>query len=151
MTIRPFEARDRADFLEMAGEFYRMPAVLHEIDPAHFTRTFDEILAGSPLAGGVIAELDGKAAGYALLSFTWSNEAGGLVVLVEEVYVREAFRSHGIGQEIFRYLRRKYDGEACRYRLEVTRENPRAAKLYERLGYRELDYRQMVLDRPDFA
>lgn len=145
--VRPFEAGDRAAFLEMAGDFYRMPAVLHDIDPQHFERTFDEIMAGSPLAGGLIAEHDGEKAGYALLSFTWSNEAGGLVVLIEEVYVKEAFRSHGIGQEIFAYIRKTYDGTARRYRLEVTRENPRAAQLYRRLGYQELDYLQMVLDQ----
>lgn len=36
--------------------------------------------------------------------------------------------------------------ECARYRLEVTGEN-RAARLYERMGFRYLDYKQMVIDR----
>ena len=34
-----------------------------------------------------------------------------------------------------------------RFRLEVTKKNQRAARLYERLGFQFLDYDQMTLDR----
>ena len=34
-----------------------------------------------------------------------------------------------------------------RFRLEVTRSNEKAVRLYERLGFTFLDYDQMILDR----
>ena len=145
--VRYFEQKDREAFLAMAKKFYTMPAVLHEVDPVFFENTFEEIMKGSPYAVGLIAEYNGEVGGYALLSLTWSNEVGGMVVLIEEAYVEEAFRSCGIGKEIFSFIRSEFDSRAKRYRLEVTKENTRAVKLYRALGYTDLDYGQMILDR----
>ncbi|WP_077533115.1 GNAT family N-acetyltransferase [Massiliimalia massiliensis] len=144
--VRYFKEQDKTAFLEMADRFYHMPAVLHSVDQSYFERTFDAIISGTPYAAGMLAEYEGKPAGYALLSLTWSNEAGGLVVWIEEAYVEAQFRSCGIGKELFAFIRREFDGKARRYRLEVTKDNLRAIKLYEALGYQPLDYRQMVLD-----
>ena len=91
-------------------------------------------------------EKDGQPAGYALLSLTYSNEAGGLCVLLEEIYVREDFRGCGLGKEFFSWTENRYP-QARRFRLEVTASNARAAALYTRLGYKKLDYVQMIKDR----
>ena len=39
-------------------------------------------------------------AGYALLAKTFSQEAGGLVVWLDEMYVRPAYRSKGLGPSV---------------------------------------------------
>ena len=144
--IRQFVEADREMFLDMAREFYHSPAVDHAVPEENFVRTFDAVLGGSPYAKGVMLEKDGVPAGYALLSLTYSNEAGGLCVLVEEVYVREQFRGCGLGKEFFAWTEARYP-EARRFRLEVTPSNERAAALYRRLGYERLDYLVMVKDR----
>ena len=86
--------------------------------------------------------------GYALLSKTFSQEVGGRVVWLEEIYLRENSRGKGLGKEFFAFFKQKY-AAARRLRLEVEPDNARAEKLYRSLGFEELGYKQMVLDNKD--
>ena len=144
--FRDFEPRDRGAFLKMAGALYASGATAHAVSGRNFERTFDEILGGGPYARGIMIEWDGRAEGYALLARTWSNEAGGMAVWVEEIYISEALRGRGIAGRFFHFLEEEYP-DAARFRLEVHESNNRAMALYERLGYERLDYVQMIRDR----
>lgn len=148
MVIRPLGQQDKNAFVRLVGQFYSLPAVAHAIPPQHAVDTFETILSGSPYAKGYLFEQDGKTAGYALLALTWSNEAGGLCVWIEELFIKEEFRGQGIGGEFFAWLLKEFSN-ARRFRLEATEENEGAVRLYRRLGYEFLEYRQMVFDRPD--
>lgn len=143
--IRPIQPTDREDFIRMVNEFYHSPAVLHPIPMAHIENTFEALMNQSPYARAYLFECDGQTAGYALLALTYSNEAGGLTVWIEELLVLEPFRSRGLGRELFAYLKEAYP-QAKRFRLEVTPENDKAIRLYKRMGYEPFDYLQMVLD-----
>ena len=147
--IRKLTENDRELYLEMAREFYHSPAVLHPVPDAYFERTVDEALRGETYAGIYILEEDGKPAGYGLTAKTFSQEAGGYVIWVEELYIRQEFRSRGLGGAFFRWLEENKGDEVKRLRLEVEEDNTRAIALYERLGYEVLDYRQMVKDDKD--
>ena len=142
--IRPFRQEDRDTYLAMSEIFYHSSAVSHPVDSAHFSRTFDTIMAGTPYALGVMVECEGKVVGYGLSSISYSNEAGGLQMLLEELYIDPEYRSRGLGKEFFDYME-SYPLDIKRYRLEVTAGN-RAKHLYDRLGYEQLDYIQMVKD-----
>ena len=131
----------------MSKEFYASNAVLHPIPDANFEKTFALLLSGSPAAEAFFAEKDGKAAGYALLSFSWSNEGGGLTVWLEEIYVRPAFQRLGVGSALLREILTAYAGKAARFRLETEDENTGARRLYERFGFRDFPYRQMILEQ----
>ena len=144
--LRPLTEQDRETFIRLADEFYHSPACLHPVDVENFHRTLDEILSGSPFTKGYLLKQNDQTAGYALVSFTYSNEAGGLVCLVEEAYVTPAFQGNGLGKELCAYLEQEFP-EVKRFRLEVTRCNERAISLYKLLGYENLDYLQMIKDR----
>ena len=148
LTIRDFSPGDREVYLTMAHEFYHSSAVERPVPDRHFTLAFDEIMGGSPYARGLLFELGGRPAGYALLAITFSCEAGGLAVWAEEVYVRPDFRGHGVGGAFLQFLEEEYRGRAARLRLEVEDDNQRAIALYQKKGYRWLNYRQMVRDFP---
>ena len=66
-------------------------------------------------------------------------------LLLDEHYRAPACRGKGYGEQVIRWAMEQHP-ECARYRLEVTGEN-RAARLYERMGFRYLDYKQMVIDR----
>lgn len=149
MNIRPIRADDRAYFIDMVHAFYRSPAVCHEIPAQNAARTFELLMHGSPYADCLIAEDDaGARCGYCLLALTWSNEAGGLCVWLEEILVEERMRGQGVGSRFIAAVHEKYN-TAARYRLEVTDDNPRAAALYHIRGFEDLPYRQMILDTPN--
>ncbi|HIW74861.1 MAG TPA: GNAT family N-acetyltransferase [Firmicutes bacterium] len=144
--FRPIGRQDRDTLVCLMREFYHSPAVLHPVPDAHFQKTADLILAGTPYADAYLFEEDGQTAGYALTAKTYSNEAGGLVLWLEEVYIRPAFQGRGIGGRFLRYLAEEYPEPIARLRLEVEEANEGAARLYRRAGYRDFPYRQMIWD-----
>jgi ribosomal protein S18 acetylase RimI-like enzyme len=82
-----------------------------------------------------------KVVGYAILSAFWSNEYGGLVGIVDELYVIPAYRGRGIGSRFIRQLIEAKDYVALQ--LEVFHDNERAFELYKRLGFGIIDRKFM--------
>ena len=142
--FRMAEACDKSVFLEMSHEFYSSDAVLHAVDSSFHEKAFAELLRSGTYLTCFLFECGDRVAGYALLSKMFSREAGGMVVWIEEIYVRSAFRGRGVGGAFFAWLRENVP--AIRYRLEVEPSNARAQSLYRRLGFSELPYVQMVLN-----
>lgn len=140
--IRPITKCDKQQYIEMAKEFYSMPCCVHEVDCSHFENAFDFCLTDNPYARLFILEYQGEIVGYGNISLTYSIEAGGNVVWLEELFIKPAFRGKGLGKEFFDYVQTNYP--AKRYRLEVTECNTNAIKLYKKLGYDYLEYKQMI-------
>lgn len=144
--IRKMTENDKELYITMAEEFYNSDAVLHPIPRDYFEKTANEALRSDEYAEIYLLEYEGETAGYGLTARTFSQEAGGQVLWIEELYIRKEFRSKGLGREFFSSLEDKNRGEIVRLRLEVEADNTRAISLYERLGYEVLDYVQMVKD-----
>ena len=142
MNIRRIENRDRERYLEMARTFYSSDAVMSPIPESYFEDTFDELMRSDMFARCYILEYDGKTVGYGLTARTFSQEAGGIAVFIEELYIDAEYRSKGFGSRFFEYLFHD-EPNAKRFRLEVEDTNPRAIELYKRLGFDFLEYLQM--------
>lgn len=146
-VIRDFTPQDRTGILNMVNTFYNSPGVLHKIPTRQFADVYDEMCnGGSGRLRGLAIEHEGELAGYCSLSFSYSTEAGGLVVLIEEVYISSGYRGRGLGGKVFAFLRQEYQNKAARLRLEVVEDNEGAINLYQRLGFQPLPYKQMILD-----
>jgi len=139
--IRPFTAEDRENYLAMAMEFMDSPAILHPIPQSYLEQNFQTAISESPFLKGYLFADEKTAMGYAMVSFSYSTERAGLLLWVEELYIRPAYRGQGLGTAFFRFVKEEFGVKG--YRLEVAPDNPRAAALYERLGYRDVVYRQM--------
>ena len=86
-----------------------------------------------PVRGRVVVlDVDGRAAGYAFLVNYWSNELGGEICTIDELYIEPAFRGRGHATALLTSLR---EGVVA-LELEVTPANVKARALYERLGFR---------------
>lgn len=147
LNFRDYEKEDRETVMAMCREFYSGDAVDHPVPMEYLEVTFDEIVKGSPYLRGILFEYEGKPAGYGQLSFTFSSEAGGFTVLVEEVFVSPAFQGKGIGSAYLEWLFEEYRGKAKRFRLEVCEGNAGAIRLYEKKGFTLLPYKQMILEK----
>ena len=143
--VRDAVQKDKQAFISMAAEFYSSGVVMHDINPVNFETTFNAAMDKSPYVRILMIESDEKPIGYALLSQTYSNEAGGMVLLIEEVYINEAYRGGGHGKGLFEFLEEQYPA-AKRFRLEVMGDNQKAISLYKRIGFDVLNYVQMVKD-----
>ncbi len=144
--IRELKQSDKEVFLAMCQEFYASPAVLHAIPVCYMEETFRQVTSGSPYASGYLICHEQEPVGYLLTSTTYSNEVGGLVLWLEELYLNEASRGLGLGGEAMEYVRKNCPENVRRLRLEVTPCNEGAIRLYERKGYEKLNYVQMVQD-----
>ena len=149
MLIRSIEQADRDYFIRSVNEFYHSPAVCHEISPRNAERTFELLMHGSPYADCLIAEDEtGAPCAYMLLALTWSNEAGGLCVWLEELMVNESMRGKGIGSKMIAAVHEKYNFLMLR-RLPRSTHKESSAALYRLLGFEDLPYRQMIMDTPN--
>lgn len=145
MKIREMTGADKNLYLEMGHKFYSSEAVLHALPEEIYEKNFAEIVSFSPYIKGYIIEKDGAPLGYMILSFTFSAEVGGMVVLIEELFLDEAARGQGVGTKALNFVKETFPN-AARHRLEVTNENEGAARLYARMGFKPLEYRQMIID-----
>ena len=81
--------------------------------------------------------LEGSAIrGYALLIPCWSNEFGGNLVFVDELFVKPDARNRGIARRFFEFVSGTRPFEAVAAVLEASPANIRASRLYESVGFR---------------
>lgn len=142
--VRKVKEADRELYLTLVKEFYSSEAVLHPIPAEYMTATFEEMMRSGDYVRGYLLSAGEETAGYALISLTFSQEAGGRVAWIEEIYIRPAFRGRGLGKEFFTYMEEHVESKVKRMRLELEPDNRQAKKLYEALGYEDLGYAQMV-------
>lgn len=147
MTIRDIKKEDFNQFIYMCRDFYSGDAVDHTVDEENFKKTFNELINNNPFLRALILEIDGICAGYAQLSFTWSNEAGGFTVWLEEIYIKPDFRGKQLGTKLIEFIMNEYKDKARRFRLEVSPSNHDAMKLYRKIGFNQLNYLQMTIDK----
>lgn len=125
--------------------FYHTDAVNAPVPEENYRATFDEMLRSDAYVKGYIFECEGNACGFVLLSKTFSQEAGGVSVTIEEIYIDPDYRSRGLATEFFEWLKNRPD--IMRLRIEVEDYNEGAKRLYERMGFELLPYLQMVIDK----
>ncbi len=92
--FRNAEEKDFALYMELAQEFYHSPAVMHPIPAQYMENTFREAMRSDVYIILRILEVDGEAAGYAILSRSFSPESGSPICWIEELYIRKAYRGH---------------------------------------------------------
>lgn len=90
-----------------------------------------------PEFGGIwIIEVGGKAAGYAVLCLGWSLEWRGMDAFLDELFVVPEWRCHGVGAKTVDFVSATAKELGARaLHLEAHHSNPRAAALYERIGF----------------
>ena len=145
MIIRKINSADREKYVAMAKDFYSSPAVLENIPEENITRSFLEFTGGTPFGDAFIFEENGSIVGYGVLAYTYSQEAGGKVVWLEEIYVCREHRGRGLGSEFIDFVLKEIP--AARYRLETEPENEAAARLYIRKGFELFEYVNYRIDR----
>ena len=78
----------------------------------------------------------GERVGYALMMDSWSIEFGGLVTILDEIYVLPAWRGKGVASRaILEFRKQSHARGAVMMCMETTPDNLSAQKLYQRLGF----------------
>jgi GNAT superfamily N-acetyltransferase len=129
----------------MMKQLYEEDRSERDVDHSKFPANI-EYLVAHPAAGQIVLFCEsGEVRGYALLVPYWSNEFGGRLLFVDELFVVAEFRGRGIGRSFFRYLERERPFGPVALALGVNSGNERARRLYESLGF--VDLRLATLTR----
>jgi GNAT superfamily N-acetyltransferase len=134
VSIRRVRPDDAALVLALIRELAEYERLSYEVDAT------EEALAGAlfgehPRVFAEIAEWEGKPAGFALWFYNFSTFRARHGIYLEDLFVRPAFRGHGIGKALLRNLARRCVAEGLP-RLEwwVLDWNEPALAFYRSLG-----------------
>lgn len=143
--IAKYNAQYRQAVVDMMKDFYHSEAVLKSVPEQYFDNTLNRVESNSPFVSLYVIDDGQGAVGYGLLSHTYSNEVGGDVVWIEELYIDASHRGKGLGAQFLDFVSAQY-AHSARIRLEVEPANEGATKLYVKKGYSALPYQQYVKD-----
>lgn len=139
--------------MDYAPEVEKMILALYKEDPEGKPITKKKIkdtfrqMIDFPQKGFItVFKVDGNVIGYALMILYWSNEYGGDILNIDELYVKQEWRGKGIATKFFEYLDEKYNQKVAAFGLEVTPSNNKALNYYKQLGFYETDNTHMIKD-----
>ena len=143
-VIRRMTAEDKECVIDMMRVFYASPAVLSNGSEEIFAADVENCVNDSPYLEGYIFEEAGVVQGYAMAAKSFSTEFGKPCVWIEDLYIKEQYRSLGLGSKFLNFIREKYPDSILR--LEVEAENEKAVRVYEKCGFEVLPYMEMKHD-----
>ncbi len=146
LKIRDITVSDRNEYLEMSKDFYSGGATISPYDKEIAVLNFTNALSGIKSVRCLFFEYKDMILGYAFLSFSYSTSSASQCVWLEELYIKEPARNKSVGSYFMEWLFKEYRNKSKVVKLEVTKNNFKAIKFYERLNFKESGYMQMNLD-----
>ncbi len=138
-TVRAATRADVPLILAFIGELAAYEKLDHEV-VATEAGLSETLFGQAPRAEVLIAEQDGVPAGFALFFHNYSTFLGKPGVLLEDLYVRPAFRARGVGRALLARLAELAIARGCgRLEWAVLDWNESAIGFYRRLGAEPMD------------
>jgi ribosomal protein S18 acetylase RimI-like enzyme len=137
ITFRAYKERDYAELKEMI-----FGLATEDIDPSEKGIPMSEAKIESTVLRSIthpgqlrikIFEINDTIVGYSLLTFYWSNEYHGVVAIVDELYVKPAYRNQQISTRFISHLAE--NKEYAMLQLEVFKKNHHALRFYQRMQF----------------
>jgi GNAT superfamily N-acetyltransferase len=146
--MRPAGADDLEALLALMADFYEESG--YALDRAHAEEAFRVLLADSRLGRVWLIEQGDEAVGHVVVTFVFAMEFGGATAVVDDFYVRPAFRGAGLGTAALAEVRRACKELGMRaMRVEVGGDNAAAQTVYRRVGFEARDHLLMTLPLAD--
>lgn len=136
IKYRQFKTSDSEIVAELIQNLYQEDPGGKPMSNKKIQNTFDTLLHHPDKGTIIVLENAGEIIGYAILINFWSNEFGGNILNVDELYIKKGLRGKGIGSGFIKYLIEDKFGRCVALQLEVTPGNKKARKLYESLGFK---------------
>jgi len=137
MNFRPLKRTDYPELKRMMHALYVEDPVNEPITDQKISKTVTE-LRKQPRKGRIIIfDKDSVTIGYSILIFYWSNEYGGNILHIDELYVKPEHRERGAATCFFKHVARTYGDKIVAVQLEVSPSNIRAMNYYQKLGFKK--------------
>jgi GNAT superfamily N-acetyltransferase len=145
LKVRPATQSDLARMLPLVEAYYLFDSI--DFDARVIRPALSRMLRDKSLGRGWVIDAGGALAGYAILTYNYDLEFGGIEGIITEFFIAPNYRREGLGARMIATLR-----EFCRsarigtIELQVSRGNRRARAFYQALGFRPSDRIVMSID-----
>jgi GNAT superfamily N-acetyltransferase len=145
MDIR-FRTYKKSDF----SELHSMIIKLYDEDPGYvrindykIKNTVNELTKHKEKGKIIIFQSGKEIIGYSILLNYWSNEFGGNILIIDEVYILPNYRKKGYGKMFLKHLTGSNKKTSKGIQLEVGKKNRSAYQLYKDFGFDEINNKIM--------
>ena len=130
----PAESEDMETLISLMRELYEHDHT--PFDPDAHRLALENLLKNGTYGRVWVIQLRRAAIGYVVLVFGYSLEFRGRDAIIDELFISEKYRRHGIGTKVLEFLE-----EMCRslgikaLHLEVEHANTNAQTFYRNVGF----------------
>ena len=145
VTFRPCRPKDHAILLKFVTEYYRFDKI--PFQRGSLSKGLDTLLRNVSQGQAWLMESHKKPVGYAVLTYNFDLEYGGVEGMLTDLYVSKRYRNQGIGSLALYEIE-----DFCRERgirnieLQVLHHNPEAETFYHKAGFKILPRKVMLLE-----
>jgi GNAT superfamily N-acetyltransferase len=152
INIRLATKNDVPDILSFINDLAEFEKLSHEV-VATIDGLEKTLFGDRPVAEVIIAEWEGKKAGFALFFHSYSTFLAKPGIYLEDLFVRAEYRSKGIGEALLRHLAKIAKERDCgRLEWSVLDWNTRALEFYHELGAKPMsDWTVQRMTEPVFS
>lgn len=135
MTIKRVDASDLDDLLPLMRAY----CDFYEVSPTDADLIgLAQVLVNDPEHEGLqllARDEDGRATGFATLYWTWSTTTACRIGVMNDLFVTEAARGHGLAEELIEHCRAECTRRGARQLTwQTAPDNLRAQAVYDRVG-----------------
>ena len=149
VTFRPAGPKDHKTLLKLIIAYYHFDKIPFKRES--LSRGLDTLLRNLSQGQAWLLEMHHKAIGYAILTYNFDLEYGGVEGMLTDLYVEKRYRQHGVGSLAIYEME-----DFCRERgirnieLQVQHHNKSANTFYRKVGFRTLPRKVLLLEvRPE--
>jgi GNAT superfamily N-acetyltransferase len=143
--IRLASPSDQVRLLPLIEQYYKFDSL--KFDGQTIGQALQRLLRSRTLGRVWVIDTvaERELVGYAILTYNYDLEFGGVQGIITDFFITEPYRRHGLGRRMIAAITgfcRK--GGIRTIELQVTRKNRRARQFYESLGFETLE--RLVMD-----
>jgi hypothetical protein len=136
-TYRLVTPVDLPGLVKLASSCYREERRRDGMNPESIIATVRELDRHRIKGSVLVFEKDEYLVGYCILIPSWSNERGGTIISVDELYVTPGQRANGIEEDFVALLQKVAPQDCVGIRIELGRGARKRVDAYRKLGFRE--------------
>lgn len=139
IDIRPAVADDVPVILQLIRELAEFEQLGHEVTATE-AQLREHLFGARPYAEVLLACAQEQVVGFALYFHNYSTFVGQPGIYLEDLFVRDGWRTRGIGTALLQAVRLLAHERGCgRYEWSVLNWNQRAILFYEKMGARPMN------------
>jgi len=131
LTIKKIDEETFNDFLGLIDKLAEYEKLLPPDNDAK-KRLRQDCLSEKPKYQAFIGKIGAKPVSYMIYFFTYSSFLALSTLFLEDIFVLEEYRKHGVGKKMIEFLKDKAKREGCgRIEFTVLKWNKSAQQFYE--------------------